>query len=170
MELNNWKRTSLGIIADADFNQGAIVNMNYFTGTFIMPHSEVMKFVEALLEFYDHHTEAEILEHNEGMKIPFSNDVSPMPRGETVASTRQGVVYLMRMGEFYKIGFTRISAQARRAIFQSGSPYPIEIVHEIRTAKPEDLERSLHEQFAHKRRNGEWFALSPDDIEYIKGL
>jgi hypothetical protein len=170
MEINNWKRTSLGLIANADFNQGAIVNMNVFNGTFVMAHTDAMKCIEALLEFYDHHTEAEIIQHNEGMKIPFSNDVTPTPKGEPIASKNKGVVYLMQMGEFYKIGFTRISAQARRVILQSSSPYPIEVLHEIRTSTPEQLERSLHEQFAHKRRNNEWFALSPDEVDYIKGL
>lgn len=170
MEIDNWKRTSLGLIANSDFNQGAIVNMNYFNGTFIMPHSDAIQAIEALLEFYDHHTEAEIVQHNEGQRVPFSNDVTPTPKPELVAPTKLGTVYLMHAGDFYKIGFTRISTKSRLAVLQAGNPYPIEVVHEISTSKPEELERSLHEQFAHRRRNGEWFELSPTDVDYIEGL
>jgi hypothetical protein len=32
------------------------------------------------------------------------------------------------------------------------------------------LEKYLHEKFSGKRVNGEWFALDPDDVDYMKGL
>jgi hypothetical protein len=40
----------------------------------------------------------------------------------------------------------------------------------IQTSDMRELERMLHARFADKRVDGEWFILTPEDVEYIKGL
>lgn len=47
--------------------------------------------------------------------------------------------------------------------------FDYQIVHVIYTRHNDALERQLHRRFADKRRHGEWFALTPEDIAAIQG-
>jgi hypothetical protein len=75
-----------------------------------------------------------------------------------------GGVYLLRAGNYYKIGkanvFDKRISQIRLQL-----PYEIDVVHVIYSRNPYETERMWHERFADKRLNGEWFALSPFDVE-----
>lgn len=84
---------------------------------------------------------------------------------------RPGFVYLVREinGPHYKIGHT-INPDNRARIFGVTLPYHVEYEAVIQTDDMYTLEADLHEQFEDKRGNGEWFALTPDDVDYIKGL
>lgn len=90
-------------------------------------------------------------------------DTSPIyPHGE--------YVYLLRTetGHF-KIGCTTDPAR-RMQTFVTTLPVNVEYVCLIRCENRLDTERKLHIHFASKRRQGEWFDLTPDDVEYIKSL
>lgn len=85
---------------------------------------------------------------------------------------RKGYVYLLQAIEpnhYYKIGRTN---NPERRIKELGVklPYPIELLHLIPTDDMDGLELDLHMQFSHKRVNGEWFALAPDDVNYITSI
>ncbi len=49
-------------------------------------------------------------------------------------------------------------------------PYDLELLVSIETDDRDSLEKELHEKFADKRKKGEWFDLTEEDIAYIKGL
>lgn len=87
------------------------------------------------------------------------------------AEGRSGYVYLLRQigGVYYKIGRTR-NPNDRIKTFAVKLPFPVEYDALIRTANMNELERQLHAKFQMKRADGEWFALAPDDVAYIKGL
>lgn len=72
-------------------------------------------------------------------------------------------VYLLRSGEFFKIGWT--STLIRRIEdLQTGLPEPAELLHVIRTPDPRGTEARWHRRFAEKRVRGEWFKLTSEDV------
>lgn len=90
-----------------------------------------------------------------------------MKRRKVVAaepdSVVTGVVYLVRMAEFHKIGK---SNDPGRRIYELGLRLPEkhDVVHVIETDDPSGIEAYWHRRFAAQRSNGEWFRLSPEDV------
>lgn len=84
---------------------------------------------------------------------------------------RNGYVYVLRQvnGIHYKIGHTN-NPTKRKNTFNVKLPFPVEFDVLIKTDDRYSLERQLHQQFADKRVNGEWFALDVDDLEAIRGI
>ena len=84
-------------------------------------------------------------------------------RNASVRRDELPAVYLLRSGEFYKIGWTHTLVQ-RIDDLQNGLPEPAELMHVIRTVDPRGIEAMWHRRFAARRVKGEWFRLTPDDI------
>lgn len=80
---------------------------------------------------------------------------------------RSGYVYLIRGGGYYKIGKAR-DLDARIKWFEIKLPFEVELVLSIRSEDYSALERELHTAFEHKRTNGEWFALTEEDVAWIE--
>lgn len=79
----------------------------------------------------------------------------------------KGVVYLIRSGKHFKIG--RTNAEGRRLRELSIQlPQKPTTVHVIETDDPEGIEKYWHQRFAEKRKDGEWFALTPEDVRAFK--
>lgn len=78
-----------------------------------------------------------------------------------------GFVYLMRSGKHYKIGRT-ISLGSRERQLAIKIPVSPTTIHNIETDDPSGVEAYWHRRFAEKRGEGEWFALSPEDIQAFK--
>lgn len=74
-----------------------------------------------------------------------------------------GIVYLVQMGEYYKIGK---SNDPGRRMYELGLQLPEkhDVVHVIETDDPSGIEAYWHRRFASQRANGEWFRLSPSDV------
>jgi len=88
--------------------------------------------------------------------------------GDTKQSiTELGFVYLMKSGRFYKIG---MSDDVGRRQYDIGIklPEPLKVLHKISTDDPCGIEAYWHDRFKGKRRQGEWFDLSPADIVAFK--
>lgn len=82
----------------------------------------------------------------------------------------KGFVYLIQSPTgYYKIGRTT-NPKDRMKTFSVKLPFEVEYVCVIQTDNMYGLEQILHNRFADKRVNGEWFNLSPDDVEHIKGM
>lgn len=80
-----------------------------------------------------------------------------------------GYIYLIRAvapDNHYKIGLSR---EPVKRIESMGVllPFPIEPIHQFPTNHMTKAERQLHGQYADKRLNGEWFALSEQDVRDI---
>ena len=89
---------------------------------------------------------------------------------EAVASaigSADGFVYLMKSGRYYKIGKTNSVGRREREIALQ-MPESIEVIHEIKTDDPTGIEAYWHNRFDAKKKNGEWFDLSREDVSAFR--
>jgi hypothetical protein len=82
-----------------------------------------------------------------------------------------GYVYLalMKVGreKRYKIGKANLVEQRARQVGVN-LPEDLELVHAISTDDAYGIEAYWHKRFAEKRRGGEWFELTGDDVRVFK--
>ena len=81
--------------------------------------------------------------------------------------TSDGFVYLMKSGRHFKIGKAN-SVEERHRHLRIQLPQAAEVVHRIKTDDPFGIEAYWHRRFAEKRLNGEWFALSAEDVKAFR--
>lgn len=83
---------------------------------------------------------------------------------------RHGYVYVVKADNgLYKIGKAKKPAMRIQTLGVK-LPYVLDTVLLIESGNYSMLERELHQRFADKRLSGEWFALTPEDLEYLRGL
>jgi hypothetical protein len=81
----------------------------------------------------------------------------------------EGYVYLLDGGGFFKIGRkTRPDRRIEQMAIQL--PWRVSVEHLIGCEDHSEAERALHEKFAAKRTNGEWFELNDEEIAWIKSI
>ena len=78
-----------------------------------------------------------------------------------------GYVYLMTNGIEYKIGLTASEPDNRRKQLQTGNSASIDLIAYTVCADMNSLETQLHHKFSAKRKIGEWFALTEQDVYAI---
>jgi hypothetical protein len=89
---------------------------------------------------------------------------APSPPGrKCVAPEAFGFVYLLRSGRYYKLGRTNSFGRRERELALQ-LPERAQTVHVIKTDDPVGIERYWHTRFADRRKNGEWFELTADDV------
>jgi hypothetical protein len=84
------------------------------------------------------------------------------------AEAEIGFVYLMKSGEFYKLGRSNVAGR-REYELSIHLPEKLKIVHVIRTDDPRGIEAYWHNRFETKRKIGGWFALGVADVTAFKG-
>ena len=86
---------------------------------------------------------------------------------EKADASSDGFVYLMKSGRFYKIGRTNSVGTRERALTIQ-LPEQVKTVHHIKTDDPVGIEAHWHQRFDAKRKNGEWFELSAQDVSAFR--
>jgi hypothetical protein len=78
-----------------------------------------------------------------------------------------GFVYLLKSGRFYKVGRTNALGRCEYELAIQ-LPEKSKPVHSIKTDDPVGIEDYWHRRFQARRRNGEWFELTPDDVSAFR--
>lgn len=80
---------------------------------------------------------------------------------------KYGYIYLMRAGKYYKIG---LSCDVDRRKNEIGLKLPEnpKLIHKIETDDTFGIEKYWHRRFSEKRKNGEWFLLTKEDVKAFK--
>jgi hypothetical protein len=105
--------------------------------------------------------------------IPFCRAVASSETSEIEAEMSDaaavGYVYLFKHGarQEYKIGRTK-NPLRREGEIAIELPEKVQPIHIIKTDDPPGIESYWHARFANKRKEGEWFALTAEDVRAFK--
>lgn len=94
----------------------------------------------------------------------------PPPAADRPARSRPGAlgsVYLLKVGRHYKLGRANSFGRRERELAIQ-MPEHAQTIHVIKTDDPVGVETYWHRRFADRRGNGEWFALTPEDVAAFK--
>lgn len=98
---------------------------------------------------------------------PLAAPAKPASVPEKMNTENDGVVYLLKSGRYFKIGRTN-SAGRRERELAIQLPEKASTVHVISTDDPPGIEAYWHRRFADRRKNGEWFELTVQDVKAFR--
>jgi hypothetical protein len=134
----------------------------------ILTHDEFAAVVADAQIFYAACSPSAIAEVN--VMIEASDKADAEASREAPPSSRRvpqrGWVYIVKIGKAYKIGCTR-GLKGRLQDLVSGYPR-LKVVHTISSHDIRKLEQRLHQQFHARHIDREWFALTAEDIAWLK--
>lgn len=110
---------------------------------------------------------------------PFDFFAQFYPKNEPVCQFREvwhhhtcqeGYTYLAICGDLFKIGFTCGDLSNRLYAVSSKYGFVIQFYYAIKSNCPRSMEKYLHRNFAEQQVHGEFYRLSPTDLDWIKAI
>ena len=123
------------------------------------------KFFSSVPDGYIEKYNAELHDHY------FNRENAPAEKQERKKTP--GFIYVIKSGEYHKIGRTINLERRLRDISSTVGPIAeLALVHSFGVDDTIQAEAELHERFSDKRirGRGEWFDLSQEDVDYICGI
>lgn len=77
-----------------------------------------------------------------------------------------GYVYILRSGDFIKIGKSK-DVDQRVTQISPKTPMPVVLLHTIASDDMSWAEAALHRHYSHYRTNGEWFLLPQSELDWL---
>lgn len=155
-------------ISNANGNEKKLLALVDQSG-FVVTYMELLEILNAIHGFYNDVDDDAVCEYNESILSDYHNRnvvTETQLNRKLEQSKRNGYVYLINAGEFYKIGISR-NVDRRITQLSTIPPFDVTLVCIIETDDMLGLENKLHTMFSEKRVNGEWFTLSDEDVNYI---
>ena len=87
-------------------------------------------------------------------------------RKKEVSSSNAQFVYLIKGGDYHKIGIAK-DAKKRLSGIKTSCPFPAEVLKFWESRSAQRVEKLLHRQFKPYHANGEWFRLPTEVIEEL---
>ena len=100
----------------------------------------------------------------ENVRAMFPAVPPPRPAPANGSKLADGHVYLIKSGNFYKVGPSD-ELERRVKEIRIALPDAATLIHAITTDDPPGIEAYWHRRFADRRANGEWFKLTTDDVK-----
>jgi hypothetical protein len=73
-------------------------------------------------------------------------------------------IYLIEAAGYVKIGITNRVGE-RVCQIQTGNPFTVTLLHAVEVSSATEVEKALHTRYVEVNKRGEWFDLSPEQIE-----
>lgn len=108
------------------------------------------------------HTESNPAYADVAAMLPSIAPAKPAP--VSGAKLVDGHVYLIKSGDFYKVGRSD-ELERRVKEIRIALPDAATLIHAITTDDPPGIEAYWHRRFADRRANGEWFKLTTEDVK-----
>lgn len=75
-------------------------------------------------------------------------------------------LYIIKCQDYHKIGIAN-DVESRLSQLATGNPYRLDVVVTYEFENAEVVEKAIHQRYKDKRKRGEWFELSYDDLKNI---
>jgi hypothetical protein len=125
--------------------------------------------IKALFEVYLKEYSDQFIQEQRALRYEKFFGCNREERKPIIRSPKKGHVYFVKDDTGYvKIGYSQ-QIDTRIRTLQAGNP-TLRLLDTYLTSDIEGLESLLHETFADKRVNREWFALSAKDIKKAKSI
>jgi len=157
---------------------GAIRHYGHFPSnaelTFYRQSEPSVPHVKAVRRHFGHrHQLLAVLEKRCEEDSAYSDVLPLLPKIEATTAApdeptvRDGHVYLIKSGDFYKVGRSD-ELERRVKEIRLALPEAATLIHSIATDDPPGIEAYWHRRFADERANGEWFKLAPSDVKAFR--
>lgn len=138
------------------------------TGGFLLDSQEFEELVAEWRKFYDHFTDDFIHLHNykQRDRLYGPRQLDPEQQPSPVKKRVTGFVYLLEADNgYFKIGKAKDVQKRIKGFLKL--PFGVKLVHSIASNDYTSAELYLHETFIDSRVNGEWFALTEENVKWI---
>jgi predicted GIY-YIG superfamily endonuclease len=108
----------------------------------------------------------------EGLESEVQVDLAQPDRMTERGARRRSKRFVYFIGEVYGAVKIGVAANPQRRLnqLQTAFPYKLILLHVMETDEATQVEAALHREYAAKRLNGEWFALTPADLAHVKRM